>query len=78
VECKSGGILREREIRPLGRRKALKGEAQECWELKEASEDLRDGESRREGSQTLGTGLLKRKATFSDAFPKGRVNKKGP
>jgi hypothetical protein len=29
----------ETRVRPSSRRKALKGEAQERWELKEASED---------------------------------------
>jgi len=77
MKCKSGESSWERGLGPLGRRKALKGEAQECWELKEASEDLGD-ESRREGSQTLSTELLKRKANFSDAFSKERVKKKGP
>jgi hypothetical protein len=42
MKCKSGKVSWERETGPLGRRKALKGEAQECWELKEASEDLGD------------------------------------
>jgi len=77
MKCKSGEGSWERGLGPLGRRKALKGEAQECWELKEASEDLGD-ENRREGSQTLGTALLKRKANFSDALSKGGVKKKGP
>jgi hypothetical protein len=42
VKCKSVEVSWERGIGPLGRRKALKGEAQERWELKEASEDLGD------------------------------------
>jgi len=42
MKCKSGEVSWERGTGPLGRRKALKGEAQECWELKEASEDLGD------------------------------------
>jgi hypothetical protein len=29
----------ERVFRPLERRKALKGESQECWELRETSQD---------------------------------------
>jgi hypothetical protein len=35
----------ERELRSQVRRKALKGESQECWELKEASEGLSSWET---------------------------------
>jgi hypothetical protein len=40
-----------RELRSSGRRKALKGEAQERWELKEAFADL-EADPRRVGNQT--------------------------
>jgi len=43
----------ERIDRPWGRSKALKGEAQERWELKEASEEM-GAQGRRAGSQTRG------------------------
>jgi hypothetical protein len=47
----------ERIFRSRIRRKALKGEAQECWRLKEASEGRRK-RKRREGSQTQVRRLL--------------------
>jgi hypothetical protein len=46
----------ETYLRPLGRRKALKGEAQERGELKEASRD-EVSQRHREGSQTPRMGL---------------------
>jgi hypothetical protein len=56
-------------------KKALKGEAQERWGLKETSKG-RDGLHRREGSQTLSAGPLKSRATlFKRSF--ARSAKKG-
>jgi hypothetical protein len=44
----------ERTPRSPDRRKALKSEAQECWELKEIPKDGEAKPFHREGSQTLG------------------------
>jgi hypothetical protein len=53
----------ERRLRSQVRRKALEGKSQECWGLREASKGLSSLRSRREGSQTLSTELLKIRAT---------------
>jgi hypothetical protein len=57
LKCKRGEENWGTVFRSPGRSKALKGEAQERWELKEASKGLGDG-NHREGSQTLGVELL--------------------
>jgi hypothetical protein len=57
LKCKRGKKDLGKVFRSPERRKALKGEAHERWELKETSKGLGD-ESHREGSQTLGVELL--------------------
>jgi len=57
-------------LRSSERRKALKGEAQERWELKEASKVERAREARRAGSQTRGWDFLRTGQKFSGRFLK--------
>jgi len=66
VDTRPRGFVAKRRNGTLGwerssgspkRRKALKGEAQERWELKEASEGVGTRGARREGSQTLSMSL---------------------
>jgi hypothetical protein len=40
LKRRDGEGFSRRRLRSSERRKALKGEAQECWELKEALEDI--------------------------------------
>jgi len=54
-------------LRSSERRKALEGEAQERWELKEASKAERARKARREGSQTRGWDFLRTGQRFQDA-----------
>jgi hypothetical protein len=65
VQGRRGGS--ERIYRPGERSKALKGEAQERWGLKEVPQVPRR-ESRREGSQTLRAVPLPIKATVGGRF----------
>ena len=57
------------------RRKALKGESQECWGLREASKGFWSSH-RREGSQTLSTGLLGSRATLFRRISEGDVKRR--
>lgn len=72
---------RKREVErvhgPRERNKALKGEAQERWRLKETAKALR-GANHREGSQTLGVELPGGRATLSGRFLIKGSAKKGP
>jgi hypothetical protein len=67
----------ETRNRPLKRRKAPKGKAQERWRLKEISKGSRSS-GRREGSQTLRAELLGGRAKPSGRFLKRGSEKKGP
>jgi len=60
----------------LGRRKALKGKAQERRELKEASTGWKADISHREGSQTLRVGLLGSGAILPRRFLKRGVKRR--
>jgi hypothetical protein len=57
-------------LRSPGRRKALEGEAQECWGLKEASKAEGIRKARQEGSQTLRWDFLRAGQRFSGRFLK--------
>jgi len=55
-------------LRSPQRNKALEGEAQECWGLKEASKAVKIREARQEGSQTLRWDFLRVGQRFSGRF----------
>jgi hypothetical protein len=67
----------ERTQGSLERRKALKSEAQECWRLRDTSQDSGD-ENRREGSQTLSAELPRNLAMFCGRFLKEKRKKGSP
>jgi hypothetical protein len=67
----------ERRCRSRTGSKALKGETQERWELKEAAKDLLQLGNRREGSQTLSTALSRDVVRFWNACLEEQVKKKG-
>lgn len=64
------------QCRSIRRRKALKREPQERWELKKCFQGFSALRNRKEGSQTLNTELLKNRATFLRRNSGNKVVKK--